>query len=710
MRPNDPERNALEPLTRFVARARRGSKAAVRRWRRRRLTKKRGASKQTYAFLLSLIMLSGAFVWSLSYLAPTREGRELRLDEFSALAGEKRLDTAVFRDQDALISGALLCRAPAVEPTKSKGTAATEETTEPLPPGPRCSDPTNTVERYWIPYPESDATTADLVDDATIAGAQVSVDQQTSKGQVRIVATIVLPLMLLANLFALLFAVGKGNASGIGEVETFGSIGKGLLRRKHKSPITFTDVAGADEAVEELKEVRDYLANPERYEEIGAMPPKGVLLVGPPGCGKTLLAKAVAGEVGVPFFSVAGAEFVESLVGVGAARIRDLFRTVRAAAPALVFIDELDAAGRKRASGGGSGGSDEREQTLNQLLVEMDGFEVSSGIVVVAATNRPDILDPALLRPGRFDRHITVERPDLMGRAEILELHARGKPVNHEVDFAYIARRTPGFSGADLASVVNEGALLAVRQGKAEIETTDFEEAIQRVMVGTNTRGRVLTPDERKRAAYHESGHVIVAAASGRVGEIHRVSILAAGRKIGAAGISRSDEAAILTRSDLTAELVTLLGGSAAEKLVFREPSTGSEKDLEQATDLALDIVGRYGMSDRLGLPRLLSKDVDDFLDADVPLGVVSGPTQHELDQEIRKMLADAEKEAMRVLAQHRSTLDLLASRLEQEEIIEGPDLEGVLTLVRPEVELFGSLVDARGAESGQAETVGGRS
>jgi cell division protease FtsH len=697
----------------FAARMKRATRAGLRRWRRRRLSKKRTTSKQTYALILSLLLLGGAFAWSLSYLAPTREGRELRLDEFSALADEKRLDTAVFRDQDALISGSFLCSAPpsATEaktgPNAEEAAAAGDASTPASSAAPSCSKD-GKGESYWVPYPESDATTAMLVDSATTARAEVSIDQQTAKGQVRIVATIVLPLMLLANLFALLFAVGKGSTSGIGEVETFGSIGNGMFRRRHKTPTTFTDVAGADEAVEELKEVRDYLANPERYEEIGAMPPKGVLLVGPPGCGKTLLAKAVAGEVGVPFFSVAGAEFVESLVGVGAARIRDLFRRVRAAAPALVFIDELDAAGRKRAHGGGSGGSDEREQTLNQLLVEMDGFEVSSGIVVMGATNRPDILDPALLRPGRFDRHITIERPDLMGRTEILELHARGKPVGHDVDFGYIARRTPGFSGADLANVVNEAALLAVRQDKEEIETPEFEEAIQRVMVGTNTRGRMLTPNEKKRAAYHESGHVIVAAAAGRVGDIHRVSILAAGRKIGATGISKQSEAAILTRSDLNAELVTLLAGSAAEKLVFREPSTGSEKDLEQATDLALDVIGRYGMNERLGLPRLLAKDVDAFLDADIPLGIVSGPTQHELDQEVRKMLADAEKEAMKVLAQHRETLDLLARRLETEEILEGPDLEGVLALVRPEVELFGAIVGSASG-NGHADPVGER-
>ncbi|MDQ3878695.1 MAG: AAA family ATPase, partial [Actinomycetota bacterium] len=325
--------------------------------------------------------------------------------------------------------------------------------------------------------------------------------------------------MILANLFALLFTAGKGGSSGIGDVLMFGSIGKGSDKRRKKglaAAVGFGDVAGADEAVAELKEVVDYLKDPERYEEIGATPPKGVLLFGPPGCGKTLLAKAVAGEAGVPFFSVAGAEFVESLVGVGAARVRDLFARVRAVSPAIVFIDELDAAGRKRAQGGGSGGTDEREQTLNQILVEMDGFDVSAGMVVIGATNRPDILDPALLRPGRFDRHITVDQPDHVGRKLILELHARNRPMAPSVDFDYLARRTPGFSGADLANVINEAALLTVRDARGLVEMPELEEAIQRVLAGPKKKGRVLSPEEQIRAAYHETGHAVAAAAVGR--------------------------------------------------------------------------------------------------------------------------------------------------------------------------------------------------
>ena len=707
-----PGRRRFRPIRGVGAlyrRLKRFTKTWARRIRRSRLAKKRALSKQTVFLLTTLALLAGLFLWSLAYLAPKTQGAAISVDELTALAEQERIAGATFRDEDAQIAGSFLCWTSPGGATAGEGIApADSERAEwAQSRAPSCPEQLPVVRteagsggsepfklKYWVPYPKSDTTTATLITMLVDAGSEVSVNPQTLKGQVRVVATVVVPLMILANLFALLFASGKGAGAGIGEVEMFGSIGKGKFRRRKKAPVTFDQVAGVDEAIEELKEVRDYLANPGRYEEIGAQPPKGVLLIGPPGCGKTLLAKAVAGEVGVPFFSVAGAEFVESLVGVGAARVRDLFRRVRAAAPALVFIDELDAAGRKRASGGGSGGSDEREQTLNQMLVEMDGFEVSSGIVVMAATNRPDILDPALLRPGRFDRHVTIDRPDLIGRTQILEVHARGKPFSAEVDFTYVARRTPGFSGADLANVINEAALLSVRQGKIAIDIPELEEAIQRVLVGTARKGRMLTPEERKRAAFHESGHVIVAAATGRLSEIHRVSIITRGKSIGTTAKKREEESVILTRGQIQGELVTLLAGMAAEELVFGEPSTGSEKDLEQATDLARDMVGRYGMSERLGRARLLAKDVDEFLDGDVALAPMSGQTQQDLDAEIRSVLEEAEHEASRVLTTHRETLDALATRLETEETLEGPDLESVLTMVRPEVELFGGLIE----------------
>ncbi|MDQ1713718.1 MAG: cell division protease FtsH [Frankiaceae bacterium] len=730
-----------EAVLGFAGTARNATKVAVRNWRRARVQRRKTRGKQVYVLTATLLLLGLVFVWSLSYLAPEPHGRRLTIDQFGAIASAKRLTGAEFHDEDAQVSGSFLCEvapaaggagaapAPATPPAAG-GTAFAA----PAAPPPACDDgavavpaaaqpaakpakpvatkpaatrpatvtPAPVLKRqaFWMPYPKSDSTTAVLIQLAADGGARVTVDPQTRKGDMRIVTTLVLPLLMLANLFVLLFTSGKGGSAGIGEVETFGSIGKGRFSKRKKQPITFAEVAGADEAVEELKEVRDYLADPDRYKVLGAQPPKGVLLIGPPGCGKTLLAKAVAGEVGVPFFSVAGAEFVESLVGVGAARVRDLFRRVRAVAPAVVFIDELDAAGRKRAGGGGSGGNEEREQTLNQILVEMDGFDVGSGIVVMAATNRPDILDPALLRPGRFDRHVTVDRPDLVGRVKILELHARGKPFTHDVDFGYVARRTPGFSGADLSNVVNEAALLAVRQGKPEIETPDLEDAIQRTLSGTARKGRVLNPEERKRAAYHESAHVIVAAATGRFDEVHRVTILAGGGNVGAATIKADQEAAMLSKSQLQSRIVTHLAGVAAEELVFGEPSTGSEKDIELATNVARDMVARYGMSDKLGRLRFLAADVDGFLDADVPLGSVSGMTHQDVDHEMRRIVEDAEREATNLLVTHRLTLDALAARLETEETIEGPDLEAVLSAVRPDIEMFGTLLTGNDADA----------
>lgn len=669
-----------------------------------------------------MVILLGLFLLSLSYLSGNPEGTRVNISQLAALANEGRVETARFLDEDAVIIGSFaapLNEAGAIPRENAKparvssdsGDAnvtkiqtrvagkessppvdATEEATSPeddllsgegaiAPPG---------AGKYWTTYPQSDALTTILVTMLAQADATISVESQGFKGAVRFVATFLLPLMILASLFALLFSASKGGGSGIGEIMMFGSIGKRRHKKGQAALVTFDKVAGADEAVAELKEVVDYLKEPDRYEHIGAQPPKGVLLFGPPGCGKTLLAKAVAGEAGVPFFSVAGAEFVESLVGVGAARVRDLFQSVRAVAPAIVFIDELDAAGRKRGTGGGGGGSDEREQTLNQMLVEMDGFEVSLGVVVIGATNRPDILDPALLRPGRFDRHVTVEQPDQHGRQQILELHAIGKPVSPAVDFNYIARRTPGFSGADLANVVNEAALLTLREGKEEVETTELEEAIQRVLAGPKKRGVVLSPEERKRAAYHESGHAIVAAAAGRLEDVHRVSILSRGRGLGTASIQQETDAILHTRSQLIAQLVTGMGGIASEQLVFGEPSTGAEQDLELATDLARDMIGRFGMGSKRR--RLLGKSSESFLGDELIIGQISAQTHQEMESEIDQLLKEAEEEAFRLLTDHRDVLDALATRLEAEETLEGADLEALLASVRPEVTFMGGL------------------
>ncbi|MGI8774042.1 MAG: ATP-dependent zinc metalloprotease FtsH [Actinomycetota bacterium] len=672
-------------------------KERVQAWRlkrkRSRAVKKKGKKRGAALLMLSLLVLLGAFGYSIKFLyfGPEPSGTEISLNQFAALASEERLSTAEFHDEDLVLTGAYTIPPPEPEPKKGKknnnknqgknnnknnnnggGDEAEAEPPSIAPAG---------AGTYWAAY--RDPITSTLVEIATGAGARVSIDSQASKQAVRAVSTFLLPLMILANLFALLFSGGRGGGSGIGDVQMFGQIGKGKTK-KGASGVTFDDVAGAEEAVAELREVRDYLVNPAKYRELGAAPPKGVLLVGPPGCGKTLLAKAIAGEAGVPFFSVAGAEFVESLVGVGAARVRDLFARVRAVAPAIVFIDELDAAGRKRGSGGGGGGSDEREQTLNQMLVEMDGFDVQTGVVVIGATNRPDILDPALLRPGRFDRHVTVDQPDAVGRQEILELHARKKPLGSSVDFSYLAKRTPGFSGADLANVINEAALLTIREGNNVIEMPTLEEAVQRVLAGPQKRGRILSPEERRRAAYHEGGHAVVAAASGENEDVHRVSILARGKGIGLTNLRKESEAILLTKSELFIQLVTAMGGLAAEEIVFGEHSTGAEQDLEKATDVARDMIGRFGMGSKRR--RLLSRDVDEFIQGDVALSEISPDTHEAMETEVDHLLHEAEREASHLLGRHRDVLDEMATRLVDEETLEGANLDAILNRVRPAI------------------------
>jgi cell division protease FtsH len=672
----------------------------ITRFKRMRASRRKSGKRTTYVLILALLVLLGSFAWSIQYLyfGGDPEGTEITLAQLNTLMGEQRVATAVLQEEDQIITGTFVEPAPEPEPKpepkdknaksdkKDSGSGksddkADEKTKEPAAPEPNIPAivPPEGAGEYWASYPPEG--TPVLLGALTGAGAEVSIDSQTKEQAVRAVSTFLLPLMILANLFALLFSAGRGGGGGIGDVQMFGTIKKGQAS-KAQSHVTFNEVAGATEAVEELREVRDYLKNPAKYRELGATPPKGVLLVGPPGCGKTLLARAVAGEAGVPFFSVAGAEFVESLVGVGAARVRDLFARVRAVAPAIVFIDELDAAGRKRAGGGGGGGSDEREQTLNQMLVEMDGFDVTKGLVVIGATNRPDILDPALLRPGRFDRHITVDQPDAEGRQAILELHAKRKPMDAEVDFEYLAKRTPGFSGADLANVINESALLTIRQGKQTIKMAELEEAVQRVLAGPQKRSRILSDDERNRAAYHESGHAVVAAAAAGHEEIHRVSILARGKGIGLTNVRKETDSLLLTRSELFTDLVTAMGGLASEEMVFGEHSTGAEQDLERATDIARDMVGRFGMGTRRR--RLLVRGVDDYLNNETPLAELSPQTHQEMEAEVDALIADAETEAGRLLEVHRETLDTLATKLAQDETIEGVALDAILESIRP--------------------------
>jgi cell division protease FtsH len=646
--------------------------------RKRAATKGPGGRGLFYALVASLTVLVAFFLTSLAILFGSPEGQPISVTQLTALASGGRVESATFLDEDSQVVAKL-------RSTDDATAAAAADKTAPVSAkGPHVDGVPDGALTVRTAYPNNGATTNSTMQLLQASNARVSVDPQSGQARLRIFTEFLLPVLILANLFGLLF-VGKGGGGGaIGEVTNFGRVDDGS--RTDGSNVTFADVGGADEAVTELAEVRDYLRDPAKYKALGAAPPKGVLLFGPPGTGKTLLARAVAGEAGVPFFSVAGAEFVESLVGVGAARIRDLFRRVRAVAPAIVFIDELDAAGRKRGSGSGGGGSDEREQTLNQLLVEMDGFETTSGIVVIAATNRPDILDPALMRPGRFDRHITVERPDAVGRERILRIHASKKPMSPDVDLNRIAARTPGFTGADLASVVNEAALLTIRRKGNTITMKEFEEAVVRVLEGPQRRGQVLTEEERHRAAYHEIGHVVVAATLGRHEDVHRVTVLGRGRTIAAATFA-DKEATLLTRSALHKQLVATLGGIAAEELVFGEGSTGGEQDLEHATALARDMVTKYGMSDEVGPVRLMVKAGEGFLGDDSSLVELSPETQRDVEDAIRGMITNAQIEATTILQSHRRELDTLATRLDAEETLEDEVLQQALAPLLQSIE-----------------------
>ncbi len=441
----------------------------------------------------------------------------------------------------------------------------------------------------------------------------------------------------------------------------------------------FSDVAGIDEAVEELQEIRDFLSEPERYQRMGAKIPHGLLLVGPPGTGKTLLAKAVAGEAGVPFFSISGSDFVEMFVGVGASRVRDLFKQAKEAAPSIIFIDEIDAAGRQRGAGLG-GGNDEREQTLNQLLVEMDGFEDNQTVILIAATNRPDILDPALLRPGRFDRRVTVDSPDLKGREQILRVHAAGKPLEPNVDFERIAKLTPGFSGADLANLMNEAALLAARRRKNTVGVEEVEEAMERVMAGPERRSRVITEQERRTIAYHESGHALVGHILENSDPVHKISIIARGRALGYTMQVPEEDRFLDSRKSMLDQIAVLLGGRTAEELFCNDITTGASNDLERATKIAREMVTRYGMSDELGTQVFGEAQHEVFLGRDFANQQdYSAETAKRIDDEVERIMREAHARAREVLDTHRDRMDIMAAVLLERETVEGDEVVALL-------------------------------
>ncbi|MCE2530584.1 MAG: ATP-dependent zinc metalloprotease FtsH [Acidimicrobiia bacterium] len=485
-----------------------------------------------------------------------------------------------------------------------------------------------------------------------------------------------LPWLLI---FGFMIFVIMQMQSGGSRIMQFGKA-KAKQVTKDQPKVTFEDVAGLKEAIEELGEIKDFLESPQKFRAMGAKIPKGVLLYGPPGTGKTLLARAVAGEAGVPFFSISGSDFVEMFVGVGASRVRDLFEKAKASAPAIIFIDEIDAVGRHRGAGLG-GGHDEREQTLNQLLVELDGFDVASGVIVIAATNRPDILDPALLRPGRFDRQVVVDRPDLRGRRAILDVHAKGKPVSEDVDMDTIARQTPGFTGADLANLINEAALLAARRDKEMVEPSELEEAIDRVIAGPERKSRVMSDHEKRVTAYHEGGHALVGFALPNADPIHKVTIIPRGRAGGYTLALPTEDRNYMRRSELTDQLAMLMGGRAAEEIIFVDPTTGASNDIEKATEQARRMVMEYGMSDELGPMKYGKNHAEVFLGRDYSSQQdYSNEVAAAIDDEVRALLGQGHDEARRILTTHIDALHRLADRLIEVETLAADEIVEILS------------------------------
>ncbi len=524
-------------------------------------------------------------------------------------------------------------------------------------------------QQFTAYIPQGDTSYIDLLKSK---GVPIRVEPRSRSSLWPSLLSTLLPILLLVGLWMLMLRQAQ---SGSNQAMSFGK-SRARLHTDNKPKVTFADVAGVDEAKEELQEIIEFLKYPKKFQALGAKIPRGVLLVGPPGSGKTLLAKAIAGEAGVPFFSISGSEFVEMFVGVGASRVRDLFDQAKKSAPCLVFIDEIDAVGRQRGAGLG-GGHDEREQTLNQLLVEMDGFDPNSGIIVIAATNRPDILDPALLRPGRFDRRIVVDNPDTKGRRAILEVHAKGKPMSEDVNLDVIAKRTPGFSGADLANTVNEAALLAARRNKKKITGPEFDEAIDRVIAGPQRRSKILTPKERTLTAYHEAGHAMLAKVIAGSDPPHKVTILPRGMALGYVMYAPPDDKYTYTRKEIMARITVGLGGRVAEEVVFGEVTTGAQNDFEQATELARKMVTEFGMSDKLGPLSLGRRHGPVFLGRDlVESRNYSEEIAYEIDKEIRRIIDECYEQARQGILAHRDRLERIARALLERESLEAEELE----------------------------------
>ena len=601
------------------------------------------------ASIISLLIIIALIVYLIvnmggSFGAP--QTKSLTTSEFVAAVQDGRVDTATYATKNGTLSGTYW---------EHKSDVGND----------------SKLEHYSSTY-----VGTDNLDDLMQDHAEVKFDVNTSTDDwLETILISVVPTILIVAVMIYFMNQMQGQNN---QAMSFGRT-KAKTTEETRPKVKFKDVAGIDEAVEELKEIRDFLKDPDRYHRMGARIPRGVLLVGPPGTGKTLLAKAVAGEAGVPFFSISGSDFVEMFVGVGASRVRDLFKQAKEASPSIIFIDEIDAVGRQRGAGLG-GGHDEREQTLNQLLVEMDGFEENEAVILIAATNRPDILDPALLRPGRFDRQVTVDRPDVRGREQILKVHAKGKPIDESIDFAKLAKLTPGFTGADLANLMNEAALLSARRNKDTISQAEIEEAMERTIAGPERKTRVMTEGERKTIAFHESGHALVGHVLENSDPVHKISIISRGQALGYTLQLPTEDHYLETKNGMLDQIAVLLAGRTAEELCCGDITTGASNDLERATKMAREMVTRYGMSEELGTQVFGEAQHQVFLGRDYANHQdYSAETAKRIDDEVERIMREAHMRAQNVLSERKDQLKLMEQVLLERETVEGEAVEALL-------------------------------